>query len=46
MMISAGDTSLIMDVVKEFGWEKFTIEQLETLQYALDTYLKMRNMMK
>ena len=44
MLISTGNTSEIMDVVAAFGWQKLSMEQLETLLYALSNYVQIRKM--
>jgi hypothetical protein len=44
MMTSTGYTSAVMDVVKAFGWQNFTDEQLETLLFALMQYVQMRKL--
>ncbi len=44
MMISTGHTEAIMDVVDAFGWENISIEDLETILYALSNYVQMRKL--
>jgi hypothetical protein len=44
MLVSTGHTKEIMDVVDAFGWKNLTIEQLETLLFALQNYVKIRNL--
>lgn len=44
MLISTGNTSEIMDVVDAFGWQNLSMEQLETLLYALSNYMQMRKL--
>ena len=44
IIVSTGYTSTIMDVVKEFGWDKMTLEELEPLLYALSMYVQMRKL--